>query len=169
MSFDFNNNFGSSDPSKPKSFSHFGALGDRHSSHQTIILKRSMLDGNVKIFEDSKGLAERTELTMPTGKVCVYKDYDESGVLAKYKKIDVLSNDGELMGSLSLYPRDRTIAHPVYRVFADRQEIGTAYGDIPLFLAKKLLDASIDPRSGVGTTVDDEVITEIKNLLTNKR
>jgi hypothetical protein len=90
-------------------------------------------------------------------------------VLARYKKIDILSHDGELMGSLSLYPRDRTIAHPVYRVFSSRDEIGSAYGDIPLFLAKKLLDASIDPRSGIGTTVDDEVITEIKNLLTNKR
>jgi hypothetical protein len=152
------------DGSKPRS-SHFGGLGDRHSDHEANILKRTLLDGQVKLFEDSTGFAERMEIFLPKGKVVIYKDFEAAEALAKYKKIVILSEDGISKGTIELIPRDRKNPNPVYRCFIDRVEIGSGYGDISFYVAHQLLGGSIDPRSGVGTSVDPEVIATIKQII----
>lgn len=148
--------------------SHFGTLGDRNSKHPAIILKRTMMDGSVRVYEDSTGGAERTDIIVPEGKVVVHKDYELLVTLAQFKKIVVLSKDDEVKGSIDVIARDRTSPKPVYRFFYNRSEIGGGYGDIGMFLAHKLLGGVMDARTGVGTTVDDEVISTIKEILQSK-
>jgi hypothetical protein len=149
-------------------------LGDSHMRHKAIILKRSFEDGKVKLYEDARGIAERTEINVeeegkPSGKVVVYKDYDFPGGLAKYKKIDIFSVNEELLGSLNMYPRDKDNPRPVYRFFYDRAEIGSGNGDIALFVAQALVGRNIQSRSGAGTAIDGEIVTTIKHILQTKR
>ena len=171
MVADFNDSGSSSDSSgnAPIHSSHFGGLGDRRSSHPTIILKRTYMDGNIKIFVDSTGGAEKTEILVPEGKVVVYKDFEITPVLSKYKKIQILTVDDELHGSMDLIARDRNSPVPVYRVFFERSELGSANGDIGMLIAHKLLGGSMDASAGIGSSIDDEIINTIKRVLHSKR
>ena len=148
--------------------SHLGGLGDSHSGHPAIILKHTLHDGNIKIFEDAKGIAERTEIIIPEGKVVVYKDYEVSEKLAMYKKIDIFSVEDELRGTIDIMPHDRTSPYPAYRFFYEKAEIGGGKGDIALFIGQNFLGENLDSRSGIGTTVDEEVISTIKRVLQTK-
>jgi hypothetical protein len=172
MSFDFNNSGSSSDSDSPNSTpmrsSHFGGLGDKRSHHPAVILKRTFMDGAVKLFVDSTGGAERTEILTSEGKVVVYKDFDVSPAFSQYKKIEIRTFEDELHGSLDLINRERTSPRPVYTVYYERGEIGRASGDIAMTIAHELLGGNIDSR-GFGSSVDGEIITIIKEVLHTKR
>lgn len=144
-------------------------IGDRYSGHRAVILKRSFEDGKVKVFEDGRGLAERTEMIVDEGKIMVYKDYDYQGGLSRYKRIDIYNINEELVGSIKLYPKDKLNPHPIYRFFYEQSEIGLGNGDIALFIAQALVARNIQSRSGAGTSLDGEIITTIKQILDTKR
>lgn len=167
MKFDIND-LNSPNPGSRSSLSHFGSLGDRNSSHPAVILKRTLYEGNVKIYEDAKGIAERCEISLPEGKIVVYKDYEVSEKLAKYKRIDILSLEDNLKGTIDIIPRDRTSPRPGYRFFYERSEIGSGSGDIAIYIAQKFLGESLGSRSAIGTEVDEEVISTIKSVLQSK-
>ncbi len=164
MVFDIND----PNPSSEQSISHLASLSGQHLAHPAIILKRTLYDGNVKIFEDAKGIAQRTEILVSEGKIVVYKDYEVSEKLAKYKKIDVFSIEDELRGTIDIIARDRTSPNPSYRFFYEGGEIGAGSGDLALFIAQKFLGENIASRSGIGTYLDEEVILTIKKIFQNK-
>ncbi len=171
MATDFNNSGSSSDSpaNAPVYTSHFGGLGDHRSSHPAIILKRTFMDGNIKVFVDSTGGAEKTEILVPEGKVVVYKDFEITPEMSRYKKIDILTIEDELHGTMDLIVRDRTNPRPVYRVFFERGELGSANGDIGMLIAHKLLGGNIDTSAAIGSSIDDEVIDTLKRVLHSKR
>jgi hypothetical protein len=145
------------------------SLGDSHQGHNATLLRQRLEDGKVKVFTDPKGVSERTEIQMPNGLVVVYKDYSFSRTLAHYKSIEILDMEKQPLGTIELEPANRLVTHTDYRFFYEKSEIGRGNGDVGLFLAQKLVSKSIQPRSGKGTGVDDEVVTTILSILNSKR
>jgi hypothetical protein len=145
------------------------SMGDSHQGHNATLLRHRLEDGKVKVYTDSKGVSERTEIQMPNGLVIVYKDYGFSRMLAHYKTIEILDMEKQPLGTIELQPTNRLIAHTDYRFFYERSEIGRGSGDIGLLLAQELVSHTIQPRSGKGTGVDGEIVTTIKNILNSKR
>lgn len=144
-------------------------LGDSHLGQHANLIKLKLADDRVKVYEDVKKVAERTEMELDEGKVVVYKDYGFSPTLAQYKKIDVLGIDGQVRGSIDMIPNDRTTAHTGYKFIYNGSMIGTGSGDIGLFIAQAIVSRAIQPRTGMGTGVDGEIITTITNILKMKR
>lgn len=145
------------------------SLGDVHTGHSANLLRMRLEDGKVKVYTDSKGVAERDEIQVPEGLVVVYKDFGFSRSLAHYKKIEILDMDMQLRGTIELTPTNRLVAHTDYSFFYEHSMIGKGKGDIGLLIAQKLVSHAIQPRSGQGSGVDDEIITTIKSILSSKR
>jgi hypothetical protein len=122
----------------------------------------------VKLFVDSTGGAERTEINTSEGKVIVYKDFDVSPAFSQYKKIEIRTFEDSLKGSIDLINRERSSPRPVYRAYYDKGEIGRASGDVAMTIAHELLGGNIDSR-GFGSSVDGEIIATIKQMLHSKR
>lgn len=144
-------------------------IGDSHMGQHATLLRERLEDGKVKIYQDPKAIAERVEIQVPEGLVVIYKDYGFAKTLAHYKRIDILGIDGQLRGSIDMIPQDRTVTHTAYRFFYEGSEIGKGNGDIGLFVAQKLVSRNVAPRSGMGTGIDDEIITTIQHVLASKR
>ncbi|GEM_PF-1887663 len=156
------------DPNKPH-FQRFGGLGDRAgiSAH---ILKRTFFDGNVKVYEDEKGLLEKTEISSPNGRVVVNKETEQGTGVSKYKKIEIFSLDNEPLNSIDIIMENREMLNPSYRFYYGRTQIGRGKGEIAMNIAQKVLaDAGgVDPRFTAGSEVDQEVIDTIIKILKRK-
>src|SRR5579862_6294267 len=91
--------------------------GKKEVHHPFIILKRSLENGAVKVFQDHTGHAEKSEITLPKGKVIVIKDYEQVPALAHYKRIVVLSSEDFPLGTLEVFPQDKTMMTRTVRIF----------------------------------------------------
>lgn len=155
------------DPSFQHS-SRFGGLGDR-GSHTTNILKRTMIDGQVKVYEDETKKLERTEILAKEGTVNINTEYLQVGSIARIKSIDIISLENEHLGTIDVITDSQTQLHPIYRFSYGGGPIGRGTGDIAMFIAQKMLGAdNLDPRYVVGASVDEEVLNTITQLLQRK-
>ena len=136
--------------------------------HPFIILKRSLENGALKVFQDHTGHAERTEINLPDGKVVVIKDYEQVPVLAHYKRIVVESTEGTPLGTLEVFPQDKSMMTRAVRIFQGTYQIGVGTGNIGMAIARQLMILSEDPRLGSDSSIDAEVIRVIKELLTSR-
>ncbi|HVF68987.1 MAG TPA: hypothetical protein VNA13_00295 [Xanthomonadales bacterium] len=140
----------------------FGSLGD----HKATILKKEMADGQIKVYRDSRDSVERTEITVPDGKVIITKDYEEVARLSKFKKIDIYSNEDTHLDSIDIIT-DSSMIHS-YKFYFHNSAIGRGYGDIALCLMQGFQEGTVDPRLLTGSTVDPEVIETIQKILKGK-
>jgi hypothetical protein len=154
--------------STTKYSSRFGGLGDRASGHAKI-LKRSMLDGKIKVYEDETKKLERTEILVKEGTLNFNTEYIAVGSLARLKSIDIISLDSEPRATLDVITDSKTQLHPMYRFSYHGSPIGRGTGDVAMFIAQKLLgEENLDPRYVLGASVDPEVIEIITKLLQRK-
>jgi hypothetical protein len=134
-------------------------------SHPFIILKKMAENGALKVFQDHTGHAEKTEITVPKGKVVVIKDYEQVPALAHYKRIVVESAEGTPLGTLEVFPEDKTMMTRTVRIFQGTGQIGLGTGDIGMAIARKLLTINEDTRLSSDASIDAEVIEVINELL----
>jgi hypothetical protein len=133
--------------------------------HPFIILKHSSENGALKVFQDHTGHAERTEINLPKGKVVIIKDYEQVPALAHYKRIVVLSAEDTPLGTLEVFPQDKTMMTRAVRIFEGTSQIGVGTGNIGMAIARKMMTLNEDPRLGSDSGIDEEVIEVIKELL----
>jgi hypothetical protein len=148
------------DPSNP---SNRGSLGE----HKATILKKIIADGNVKIYTDPQGVVEKTDISIPEGKIVVIKDYEVTARLAKYKKIDVYSNTEQKLDTVDIIS-ENSMMH-TYTFYFHGNAIGKGSGDLGTALASGFFPDAVDPRLLAGSAVDPEVIKVIKDVLQEKR
>lgn len=154
--------------SKFQHSSRFGGLGDK-GSHTAKILKRVMLDGQVKTYEDETKKLERTEILAKEGTIEFHTEYVQVGSIARLKSIDIISLEQEHLGTIDVITDSQTQLHPIYRFSYNGNPIGKGTGDVIMFIAQKVLGAdNLDPRYVVGASVDDEVLNTIIKLLQRK-
>jgi len=148
--------------------SRFGGLGDK--AHGTAnILKRTMLNGQMKVYEDETKKLERTEILAKEGTLNFHTEYLTVGSIARLKSIEIISLDNEPLGTVEVITDSQTQLHPIYRFSYHGGPIGRGTGDVAMFIAQKLLgDAEIDPRYTLGSSVDPEVVDIITKLLQRK-
>ncbi len=149
------------DYGKPNS-SRFGGIGD----HKATILKKEMAEGRIKVYRDSRDSVERTEITVPDGKVVITKDYEEVARLSKFKKIDIYSAEDTLLDSLDIIT-DSSMIHS-YKFYFHNTPVGRGFGDMAMCLVQSLVEGSADPRLLQGSSVDPEVIEVIQKVLKGK-
>lgn len=149
------------DYGKPNS-SRFGSLGD----HKATILKKVLAEGRIKIYRDSRDSVERTEISVPDGKVVILKDYEEVARLSKFKKIDIYSSEDTLLDTLDVIT-DSSMIHS-YKFYFHNSPIGRGNGDIAMCLVQSLVEGSADPRLLAGSSVDPQVIEVIQKVLKGK-
>lgn len=155
------------DPNKFSS-SRFGGLGDR-GSHTANILKRTLMDGRVKVYEDETKKLEKTEILADKGTIAFNVEYVVVGGTPRLKSIDIFSLDNEPLGTLDVITDSQTQLHPIYRFSYGGNQLGQGTGDVASFIAQKILGAdNLDPRYLTGSSVDEEVITTITKLLERK-
>ncbi len=149
------------DYGKPNS-SRFGGLGD----HRATILKKVMAEGKIKIYRDSRDSVERTEISVPDGKVVILKDYEEVARLSKFKKIDIYSSEDTLLDTLDIIT-DSSMIHS-YKFYFHNSPIGRGNGDIAMCLVQTLIEGSADPRLLAGSAIDPQVVEIIQKVLKGK-
>ena len=148
--------------------SRFGGLGDR-GSHTANILKRTMLDGQMKVFEDESKMLEKTEILAKQGNVVLNTKYITVGGAGRLEDIEIYSLENELRGKIDVITDHQTQLHPIYRFSQGGAVLGQGTGDVAMFIAAKVLgEEGIDPRYLTGSSVDDEVINTITKLLQGK-
>jgi len=135
--------------------------------HSATFLKRNVLDGKIRVFEDEKGGAERAEILIPEGKVVIIKDYEEAPQFAKYQRVDCYSLRDELLGTLTIIQDNRFLKD--YRFYDGNMPLGRGNGDIVAAIAQKLLGEEVmDPRYVAGSTIDAVVVETIKHMFPRK-
>jgi hypothetical protein len=140
----------------------YGTIGD----HKANILKKVLAEGKIKVYADTAGNVERTDIITPDGKVSITKDYEQVVRLSKFKRIDIYSSEDSLLESLDIVV-DNSLIHS-YIFYYRQSMIGRGQGDIAAFLANSLLGEGIDPRLISGSSIDPEVMTTIQNILKGK-
>jgi hypothetical protein len=138
-----------------------GGFGER-AGHETKILKHSYSEGSVKVYVDDTGHAQKTEITIPEGKVVVIKDYEKVPMLAQYRRVEMYSPDDEFIDSLDIFAEDRMSGNSNLRFFSGKYPIGTGMGDIGMIIAHKLTGTSLSLENVGTSSIDPEVITQIK-------
>jgi hypothetical protein len=135
--------------------------------HKATILKKVLADGRIKVYRDAVDAVEKTEISLPEGKVIINKDYEKVARLSRFKKIDIYSNEDTLLESIDI-ETEESMVHS-YRFYLRSSPIGRGFGDIATCIANAFVEGSLDPRYLQGSSVDEEVITTIKSILTGKR
>jgi hypothetical protein len=136
--------------------------------HKATILKKVLNNGAYKIYADITGHVQRTEISLPEGKVIIIKDYEKVPAFAHYRSLTVLSSQDISLGSLSIVPEDRKLPNSSLRFYDGNTQIGSGSGDIGLAIADKLLGIEADPRRTAMSSVDPDIITSITNFLKGK-
>ncbi len=139
--------------------------GGQSQKHPTSILRNMLHDGDVKIYQDISGHAERIEIYLPKGKVVLIKDYEEVPKLASYKNLSVYSAQDEPLGSFDIFPVNRDRVNGEVRFFNGTSQIGMGEGNVGLAIASQLLNFSLPSGSSTSASVDSDVIASIKELL----
>lgn len=142
-----------------------GSFLQKH-EHTAHILSYASDDGAIKTFKDETGHAERTEVSLPEGKVIIVKDYENVPTLAHYKKVIVTSSNDDPLGEISIFPEDRMGTSRLVRFFDGTSQIGRGTGNVGMAIAHQLLHMADDPREGA--SVDPEIISSIKALFRGK-
>lgn len=141
------------------------SLGAKHIGHDANQLDQSLENGRVNIYTDDTHASERVEIQVPNGLIAIYKDYDLSPDISHYKSIEMLDKEMQVIGKIDLDPIDKHFVDTGYRCFFDGTEIGKGNGDIGLLVAQKIIGETMQPRSGPGSAIDDEIIKTIKKVL----
>ncbi len=136
--------------------------------HPASILKTVQNNGAFKVYTDVTGHVQRTEVTLPEGRIIVIKDYETMPALSHYRTITVLSPKEVTLGSISIVPEDRKRPNSTSRFFDGNNLIGTGTGDIGVAIAMQLINISIDQRTASLASIDPNVITSIKTFLQGK-
>ena len=80
-------------------------------------LKNSLNNGAYKVYQDPSGHVQRTEITVPEGKIIIIKDYDKIPMfLLIIEPLTVLSPEEITLGSLSIVPEDRRLPDSIVAV-----------------------------------------------------
>jgi hypothetical protein len=137
--------------------------------HPANILKTVQNNGAFKVYTDASGHVQRTEISLPEGRIIVIKDYETMPAYAHFKIVTVLSPQDITLGTLSIVPEDRKRPNSTSRFFDGNDLIGTGNGDIGIAIASQLITISVDPRQLAHSSVDPNVITSIKTFLQGKR
>jgi|SRR6185437_5734028 len=145
------------------------STSDDSKGHPATILKTVQNNGAFKVFTDITGYVQRTEVTVPEGKIIILKDYENTPAFAHYKVVTVLSPQELTLGTLTIVPEDRKRPNSASRFFEGNDLIGTGSGDIGIAIASQLISISVDPRQLSRSTVDPNVITSIKAFLQGKK
>lgn len=137
------------------------------------VLKQSLEEGNIKIYQDDTRTQERIDIILDNqGVVKIYKEYHKdfatSIMKGVCKSIEVYSRENELVGSFTLTPESQYVLNPVYRVQYGTTHIGTASGDVPMSLGKLLLYPDSDVPLMGGSKISREVVDTIRKLLEGK-
>src|ERR1700722_4922419 len=119
--------------------------GGQSQKHPTSILRNMLHDGDVKVYQDISGHAERIEIFLPKGKVVLVKDYEKVPQLAGYKNMTVYSSQDEPLGSFDIFPANRDRVNGEVRFFSGTSQIGIGEGDVGLAIASQLLNFSLPP------------------------
>lgn len=149
------------------------SLASRLNDSAISVLKKSIEEGNIKIYQDSKREHERADIILEgQGVVKIYTDYHKdfatSIMKGVCKSIEIFSKENELVGRFTLTPESQYVLHPVYRVQFGMTTIGTISGDIPLALGKILLNPGEDIPMMDGSEVTGDVIDTMRKLLAGK-
>jgi len=142
---------------------------DAFKGHQATILKKMDNNGALKVFTDTSGHVQRTDIAVPGGRVIVIKDYDTVPIYSHDKIVTVLSPQDITLGTLTISLEDRKRPTSMSRFFDGNDMIGTGTGDIGMAIAHELLGVTADSLQGAHSTVDANVITAIKAFLQGKK
>lgn len=137
--------------------------------HPATILKKMDKNGALKVFTDTSGHVQRTDIAVPGGRVIVIKDYDTLPIYSHYKIVTVLSPQDLTLGTLTISPEDRRRPTSMSRFFDGNDMIGTGTGDIGIAIAHELIGVTADSLHGIHSSVDPTVITTIKAFLQGKK
>lgn len=142
---------------------------NKESGHPATILTTVQNNGVYKLYTDVSGHVERTEITLPEGRVLIIKDYEKLAALSHYRRVTILSPQDITLGTLSIVPEDRKRPSSTSRFFDGNTLVGTGNGNIGIAIASQLTTISVDPMKLSRSSVDPNVITSIKGFLQGKR
>jgi hypothetical protein len=153
----------------------FGSIGIRHNPSY---LRRTIMNGLIKIYDEGKAYneyekrnhgAERMEIIIPEGKICILKDYQRDPKELRYKGIECYNNAGDLLDSISIIQEPMITYTPNVRFYYGRATLGRGSGDIGIYIAAKMLgDQAFDPRYSAGSHCDEDLITQLMRIYHRK-
>jgi len=133
------------------------------------ILKETLFEGKVKVFEDSNRTVMKTEILPKEGTVVVYKKSAPPSNMWRFEKIEIFSLDKQPLGTIDIFTEKDQFLNPHCRFMYLGAPIGSGSGDVDKHIAQKLLtEESIDPRYSQGSNIDQEVIDTIFKILRGK-
>jgi hypothetical protein len=152
--------------------------GNSFAKHHPIYLRQTLMDGKILVYDEGKAFneyerrnhgAERMEISIPEGKVCVIKDYDVDPKELRYRGIECFSTSGELLDTINIMQEPLITYTPSVKFYYGNAGLGRGSGNIGMFIAQKLFGEGImDPRYVTGSQVSEEVITLLFRIYNRK-
>jgi hypothetical protein len=149
-----------------------GSISSYHtgfsSGQEATILNQEYADGKIKVYVDSGKRSEKIEL-WPTDekKIVIHKDLSSVTHISHYKDLQIMTADGQSLASLNVTAEKGMVLNPTYRFFDGNSYIGSGTGDFPYIIGEKLFNAQIDSRLTTGSTIDEDVIKFIQEIMHN--